>query len=80
MTDEIMTYIAARLLCLAFERDGTEIDKLPGRNKWKDCCTFIEICDYRFWVLWYNCPITHSTHVVKLTNKELFEDFICYEA
>lgn len=72
MNDEIMTYIAARLLALAFEKTGTHIEKLYGRTKWRDCLTFEDFTDVKFWILWYDDPVTQSTHTVKMTTKKLF--------
>lgn len=73
MNEEIMTYIVAKLLVLAFEKHGSDITKPSSckNKKWRDACMFYNDS----WYLYYNESeesSNKSTHVVKLTTKELF--------
>lgn len=73
MTEEIMTYIVARLIVLAFEKHGSDITKPHSCKKWVDACQFFD----GSWYLYYNeseQSENKSTHIVKLSTKELFSN------
>lgn len=73
MNTEIMTYIVARLIVLAFDKHGVDITKPGTCLKWRDACQFFN----DDWYLYYNeseQSKNKSTHTVKLSTTELFSN------
>lgn len=67
LTDIQLTYITAMLLAKAFEKDGFEIATCNGYTTFNSGLMFYNESVY----LYYNVIETKSTHLVKISEKEL---------